>query len=353
MEEDIVRKLASIQRVLSLEPIVGADRIECALIQGWKVVVKRGDFKVGDFCVYFEVDSILPKTNWSEFLIDKNHPDKPIRLKTIKLRGCISQGLAIPISSLGDDFIHNVIGDVFSEGDDLTEKLGIKKYEPYVPVDLRGLIKGNFPSFLIKTDSLRVQSFPDVISEMQGVDCYITIKVDGTSSTFYNRYDELSYSNDFGVCSRNLDLKDSDTNVYWRMSKQYNISQILKGTNFAIQAETFGPGIQGNKLGVNSLGIAVFDVFDIRNNFYFGFDDLMGFCVKNNLPMVDVIYIGGFKFKSVDELIELSNDQVYKTNQTISEGIVIRPMIEQYSSVLNGRMAFKVVSPLFLLKYKE
>jgi len=348
MEDEVVRNLASIQKVSVLEKIDGADNIECATVLGWKVVVKKGEFKVGDFCVYFEVDSILPKKSWSEFLVDKNRPDKPIRLKTIRLRGCLSQGLAIPLSALGDDLPDD---DDIDEGNDFTELLGVTKYEPYVSPELQGQVRGNFPSFLRKTDSHRLQAYPRLIEEMQGIDCYITLKVDGTSSTFYNRYEENNGYNDFGVCSRNMDLKDSDTNTYWNMARQYDLANVLKDKNLCIQAETYGTGIQGNRLGVSKLGIQVFDVYDIKSGSYYGFDDLTGFCLKYNLPMVDVIHIGKFKWNSIDELIELANTQVYKTNGLISEGIVIRPMIEKYSYNLKGRLAFKVISPLFLLKY--
>ncbi len=355
MEEvkEVVRNLASIQRIIALERIENADNLECCNVLGWKVVVKKGEFHVGDYCVYFEVDSILPKTSWSEFLVDKNRPDKPIRLKSICLRGQISQGLAIPLSALGEDFLQGIS---IEEGLDLTDKLGIVKYEPYISPELQGQVKGNFPSFLIKTDSHRLQAYPRLIEEMHGKSCYITIKVDGTSSTFYNRCDEHGYD-DFGVCSRNMNLKESETNTYWKAARQYDVANILKGRNLSIQGEVFGPGIQKNRLGTDKVGLEVFDIFNIYEHRYYDLSEQVMFCSINNLPMVKIIYDGIFKWNYVDELIDFSNSQNYPNhsdkNDSPAEGIVIRSNPECYSNVLRGRMAFKVISNRYLLKYKE
>ena len=172
---EVVRHLATIQKIVAIEKIEGADRIVCATVLGWKVVTKKDEFVVGDLCVFFEIDSILKKASWNEFLVDKNRPDKPIRLKTCRLKGQISQGLALPISSIPElSSIPNLV-----EGTDVTEALGIIQYSPDIPAELRGLMKGNFPGFLIKTDVNRVQAYPRVIEELQGVEVYVTKKIDG------------------------------------------------------------------------------------------------------------------------------------------------------------------------------
>jgi len=354
--EDSIRKLASVQRIKSLSPIKGADRIEVAEILGWKVVVKKGEFQVNDRCIYFEVDSVLPRTAWSEFLVDQNRPDKPIRLKTIRLRKQISQGLAIPASIAFDELGQDTMPFDW-EGEDVTEILGVKKYEIPLPSELQGLVRGTFPLWLKKTDSHRVQSHPRVIEEMQGRECYVTIKIDGTSSTFYNRTDQALEEfapllDDFGVCSRNMDLKENDTNTYWRMAYKYRLAEKMQGMDIAIQAETYGQGIQKNKLGIDDVRLGVFDAFNILDYRYLDYLDLIKFCKELDIPMVDVVYSGIFKWKSVDELIEFASAQRYP-NGAIAEGIVIRPMVEAYSEALQGRMAFKVISPKFLLKNND
>ncbi|MFA7219013.1 MAG: RNA ligase (ATP) [Synergistaceae bacterium] len=359
-EKDTIRKLASVQKIKSLDPIEGADRIECATILGWKVVVRKDEFKVEDKCVYFEVDSQLPeeilrKANlWDdEQGKGKLSGKEGIRLRTIKLRKQISQGLALPIELFSD-----VGSDGWDIGEDITEALGVTKYDPPIATELRGLVKGSFPSFLRKTDSYRIQAYPDLIQEMQGREVYATLKVDGTSTTFYNRYDILEDDgidglkdiNTFGVCSRNMELKEGETNAYWLMARKYDLEKRMKAMNISIQAETYGPGIQGNKLGTKELAIAAFDVFSIKKFSYLNFDEMVSFCDLLGLPRVQVVYKGIFNWTSIDELVDFSSAQDYP-NGTPAEGIVIRPVIEARSEILDSRMAFKVISPRFLLKY--
>lgn len=357
MSDEIIRKLATIQKVVSISPIEGADRLEMARVLGWQLVVKKGEFSVGDLGVYFEVDSVIPDNVliyaglWDEEKgKGKLAGSKGNRLKTIKLRGQISQGLLLPLS----DF---TVEDV-EEGKDLTEELGVEKYEPPIPVQLQGVMKGNFPSFLIRTDAHRLQNYPSLIQEMYGRECYITIKIDGTSCTFYNRFNrESPYNtwgtshNDFGVCSRNVDLKESEGNLYWQMSHKYDMVNILKDHNLAVQGEVYGPSIQKNRMGAKDIGLKVFDVFDIHSYKYFNFNDLLYFCNTYNLPMVDVIYTGEFKWDNVYDLIDFASKQLYVENGDIAEGIIIRPTEESYSEVLSGRLSFKVISPEYLARY--
>ena len=149
------RKLASIQLIKELTPISGADAILCAKVLGWECVVKKSEFAVGDKCVYFEIDSVLPIASWNDHL--RKEADKKLRVKTIRLRGQLSQGLALPLSMLPPD--------EYEVGMDVTSLIGVEKYEPVVPTHLAGVVKGNFPTFLNKTDELRLQSEPNVLSE--------------------------------------------------------------------------------------------------------------------------------------------------------------------------------------------
>ena len=149
-----MRKLVTIQEIEDIQPIEGADSIEKAKIKEWWVVVKKGEFIVGDYCIYFEIDSFLPIKPEYEFLLRGSSPKKMlvdgqekegIRLKTIRLKGQISQGLALPIATIANNLPKEV-------GTDISEILGVIKYEPPIPANLAGVVKGNFPSFIPKTD---------------------------------------------------------------------------------------------------------------------------------------------------------------------------------------------------------
>ncbi|MCH8319071.1 MAG: RNA ligase (ATP), partial [Bacteroidetes bacterium] len=168
-----MRKLASIQKISTLEPIQDADAIEKATVLGWQLVVKKGEFKAGSLCVYCDIDSILPDRPEFEFL-----KQRKMRIKTIKLRGQISQGICFPLSILPPD-------TEIREDMEVTEILGIKKYEPPVPAHLQGVAKGKIPSFIPKTDEPRIQVVQDTLDSFKGEKCYITEKLDGSSVTYF------------------------------------------------------------------------------------------------------------------------------------------------------------------------
>lgn len=347
------RQLVSIQTISNIQPIEGADRIEKATVLGWSLVVRKGEFNIGDKCAYFEIDAILPKTNWSEFLVDPNRPDKPLRLKTKKLKGVISQGLALPLSNIGID------GNV---GDDITEKIGVLKWEPYIPAQLNGTIKGNFPSFCRKSDEIRIQSIvPDILEELHGKQVYITMKYDGTSASYFSRKSlEVADAYDTGVCSRNLLLKqpvDSEAvPVYWELEKKYDILNKLKvwKTNIQLIGEIHGEGIQKNHLGIKGKDIAIFTAYDIDKQEYLGFFDLIRICAGMQLPMVKIVeeMVIDKNIHTLDWWLAKA-DSVKYPNGSQAEGIVIRPIIECYSQVLKSRTSFKVISNKFLLKNDE
>jgi RNA ligase (TIGR02306 family) len=205
------RKLATIQKISWIKPIPNADKIEVAGILGWQIVInKKEGFKVGDKVVFCEIDSIVPERPEFEFLRPRG-----FRVKTIKLRGQVSQGLALPISILPIDNAHPIWDDSeLTVGLDVTDILDIKKYVPYIPACLAGEVKGQFPSFIPKTDETRIQSVPDVLTRHNRKTFIVTEKVDGSSMTVY-------YNNgEFGVCSRNLDLKETEKNSFWKVARK-------------------------------------------------------------------------------------------------------------------------------------
>ena len=338
------RKLASIQTILSLSPIVGADAILLAKVLGWELVVKKTEFQVGDRCVYFEIDSVLPIAQWNDHL--RKEPNKPLRIKTIRLRGALSQGLAMPMSIIPT-------GE-YEVGQDVTELVGVTKYEPVVPAHLSGMAKGNFPAFLHKTDETRLQSEPRVLDEAisKGLVLVGTLKMDGTSFTAYRRDDE------FGVCSRNLDLKETEDNAHWRMARKLKLEEILRSEprNLSIQGEICGPSIQGNRLGLSESKLYLFNLFDIDTGKYLSHNELSAFAEKHMLNMVPTVYrldFGGVVGpRDVNHLLNIANNLNYD-NGTPAEGIVWRSACETYSDVLKGRLSFKTISNRFLEKYKE
>ena len=336
-----MRKLASIQRIVDIKPIPGADAIEVVQILGWKCVSKRNEFKVNDMCVYFEIDSLLPVAPWTSFI--RRGEEKRFRLRSIALRKQLSQGLALPLTSLPLP-IQNWV-----EGDDVTELLGVIKWEPVIPAELAGICKGNFPSEIPKTDEIRIQSYPDVLKELHGIPIIGTLKMDGTSLTIFHKDDR------FGVCSRNTELCESDTNTYWKITKELNLpnfqSSIVK--NWALQLEICGPSIQGNRMGLTKQTAYAFSLFDIDAGKYLNHDTLVKFCAEAGINTVPVVFNGTLDPSwTIDTLLEFAAKQAY-SNGLPAEGVVWRPLEEKYSEALSGRLSTKTISNVFLSMYKE
>lgn len=349
----MARKLASIQKIKSIEPIANADKLELARILGWMCVVEKGKFKAGDWCVYCEIDSFLPIKPEFEFLRKgcyRKFTDgrEGFRIKTIKLRGQISQGLILPLSLLPKDKEF-----ALREGEEVTDALGILLYQPPIPTCLMGKIKGTFPSFMPKTDETRVQVLQDVLTRYKGIKCYYTEKVDGTSSTFYLK------DGVFGVCSRNLEMIEDENNLHWKMARKLDIENKLKSLkidNIAIQGELCGPGIQGNPLKLNEPHIYFFNVFDITNYKYLDytgfFHTIANLLGLETVPILSVKYV---LTDNIDELVKLSIGKSVINPLSEREGIVIRPLSEQIDMQLaqgfgNGRLSFKSINPEYLLK---
>lgn len=327
------RKLASIVRIKDIQPIPNADAIEVATVKGWKVVVKKGDFKVGDLAVYFEIDSFLPIKPEFEFLrkscYRKMGEEEGFRLKTIKLRNQVSQGLIIPLDFEAE------------EGDDVTEKLGVKKFDPPIPAELAGVAKGNFPSFFNKTDEIRIQSLNE--EDFYGKKCYISQKCDGSSfSCYFN-------NGEFGVCSRNLELEESDSNTFWKMAKNLNLRQKLAnlGRNIALQGELVGEGINGNKDALKGHFVYFFTVFDIDKQERLPFAEMKSLLKELDLEMVPILesdYTLPCK-NLIEFMLDKAGGKSILNPQKDREGIVVRGM--------NNEFSFKAISNKYLLKHGD
>lgn len=328
-------KLASIQTITNIRDIPGADRIEAATVLGYQTVIKKGEFRSGDLCVWHEPDTILAERPEYEFL-RKQH----FRLKVSRFKGQVSQGLALPLAVLPP-------AD-YSVGDDATELTGIRKYEKPVSPNLAGVAKGAFPSWVPRTDEPNLRSFPAALDEFSGRECVITQKVDGTSATFYLRGGE------FGVCSRNLELLDDPASTFWRLAREHRLRDSLAtlGGDYALQGEVHGEGIQGNHLGVKGVSLAMFNLFDITEHIYADHPVLEDFCKAAGLPMVRTVWRGEFRF-TLPELVDLASAQDYAPGRA-AEGIVIRPVAEARSLILeSGRLSAKVISERYALKHGE
>jgi len=336
------RKMASVQTIEEITPHPNADRIEIAKILGWNVIVKKGEFSVGDKCVYCEIDSQTPEKPEFEFLKERKY-----RVKTLKLRGILSQGLCLPLSLLPESNYYI--------GENVSEILGITKYEKLVPVSLQGRIRGNFPRQIPKTDEIRIQSVPNVLHRNKGKTFRISKKIDGTSMSCF-----LDPETGLHICSRNIDLAPDfehkwNGNAYWSYATKHNIEEILKqlGGSIAIQGELFGSGIQGGKYGLKGLQYRVFNFYDIDSHKYIEYDTILdaietfGLSKDFLVPQLGEMVLD----HSVEEILKLADGKSVFADVP-REGIVLRSVPEDTDFEL-GRLSFKAISNEWLLKNKE
>jgi len=337
------RNLASIRKITNITPIDGADKIELATIDSWKVVVaKDANHKSGDMVIYCEIDSFLPIRDEFEFLRKSSYKkmgdQEGFRLKTIKLRGQVSQGLILPIVVLNPPDT-NIYVTPF-EGLDVTEMLGIVKYEPPIPAELSGKVKGLFPSFLRKTDEERVQNLTKEYEQYKslGRKFYVTEKLDGSSATFYYK------DGVFGVCSRNLELLETEGNTFWKVVRELDLENKMKslGKNISIQSELIGESVQGNPYKIKGQTIRCFNLFNIDTQEYYSltdFKDTVEMLGLKTVPVLDT----NFKLPdTIDELLKFADSKSELNTNYDREGIVIR--------TLDRKISFKVISNKFLLK---
>lgn len=338
----MARKFASVQYVHDVWPIEGADRIECIGVLGWKCVAKKGEFSKGDLCVYFEIDSFLPIDPRFEFLRSSCYKKSELlgegfRLRTQRFRGQISQGLCLPLSILGE-------GD-WSIGDDVTQTLGVRKWETAERATESGTIIGILPDGVPKTDETRVQAEPGLLQEFLGRPYYITTKMDGTSVTMYR------IDGHFGVCGHNYEYADDGKCFFWKWAHANEIEKRLVAEgldNIVIQGEFCGAGIQGNRVKLKRPQWFVFTVRDAALRGRLGLGDMRDICDRLELDMVPVEEEGAvFSYGSVDEMLERARGSY--PNGGPKEGIVVRPLEPVYSELVSAPLSMKVVNNDYLL----
>jgi len=385
MGSEIHRKLASIQRIEEVRDIEGADLIQAYRVLGWWVVDKRAAHKVGDLVVYISIDSWVPH-ELAPFLSSGKEPReyngvKGERLRTIKLRGQVSQGLLIKISDIpihvfatenvdtGEVYAMDEI--VWNEGDDLTLDLNIQKWEAPIPAQLQGQAKGTFPTSLIpKTDQERIQNcfgaiqkrdglfltekfWNEELQEVQERDVVlpedfkkptyeVTMKLDGSSMTIFRWEDELR------VCSRNMELKINEENADNTFVKMALKLDDCIPEGLAFQGELCGEGIQGNREGFKGHHFFVFDVFDIKEHKYLSPSERHDIIKDMNsimgLPFIDHVPVLGTDWnapESVAKGLELAEGP--SINHKVREGLV-------WKCNEDPSFSFKTISNKFLLK---
>ena len=360
------RKLASVQKIIALDPIEGRDRIELATVLGWKVIVGKGDFKVGDLCVYIEIDSVLPDRPEFEQARKRSN-----RIRTMKMAGVYSQGIVYPIDILPnmiDD--HTISYNQYHEGDDVTEILGITKYDEYAgDIPERKIVKENkynklqlfwykifgfpkkkkngFPTLVAKTDETRIQNIPEALMYKEPV--VVTEKVDGCSMTAILEHIGWFGREKFTLASRNCTL-EKDNSHYWKAVELYDLKERMSlmleewGSPWiAIQGEVVGPGIQGNPYKFKDIDFYIFNIIDPSGRW--PTEKMVEWCFRyglNPVPVLDTAYILP---DNVEGMLQYATNKSIINPDVLREGVVIRSK--------DGRKSFKAVSPEYLVKHNK
>lgn len=347
-----MRKLASIQRIWQIEPIEGADRIELAHVLGWQCVVNKGQFEAMDLAVYFEVDSFLPVRPEFEFLRTSSYKKTDImgegfRLRTMRFRGQISQGLLLPLSAFPQ-----IPADA-DLGMDVTGILGVRKWEIEERISTGGTMIGTLPYDVPHTDETRVQAEPELIQAFAGLEYYISTKMDGSSHSV--SIDE----NGFHVTGHNYEYRDDGKSPFYEFVKGIQLREKMEAfaaenslTEFTIQGELCAPGIQSNRLRLTKPHWYVFTIRENRKRV--GLSRMLEICDRLQLESVPIEETGTdlpSKYPTVESLLERADGNY--PNGGKKEGIVIRPTEPVFCELISAYLSMKVVSNKYLLKNEE
>jgi len=339
-----MRSLVTIQKVKSISPIPDSDFLELAHVMGWQCVVKKGEFKEGDMGVYYEVDSFLPIDERYEFLRASSFRDnvdngQGFRIKTMRMRGQLSQGLLLPFEKFQE--LAGCAEGCLPEGLDVTEKLNVKKW--YIPetANAGGTIIGERPNGIPASDEIRIQSALELLDGLKGKPYYITTKMDGTSGIVYYIDGKI------GCCSRNKEIKDEADALYWTPVYKYALKEKFEkyGKNIVLTGEICGPGIQRNKLRLPGIEWYIFDVKDWDAGRYYSYDDAVKICAELGLKTVPLEERGDQFDYTLETLLEKAKGK-YPSGLD-KEGIVVRDVNSPKA------LSFKVLNNDALLKEKE
>lgn len=357
-----MRALATVRKIGKITPIDGADRIKLAHVDGWQCVIAANDFMEGDTAVFFEIDSALDSNDERfSFLKDRCLKewktsagvliDSCIRIKTCRFKGVLSQGLCMPLKLFPEISGHHI-------GDDVTAHLNVRLFDEVNEnaeiktgkAKVQGEAKGNFPYFIPKTDEPRLQNLMDYFETMKALLFECTEKYDGSSTTFFYA-GETRHDSPFGVCSRNIELKPSEDNIFWKMARKYDIERKLRdfctagNREIAIQGETVGVGINGNRDLYSDNDFYVFRIYDIKKKEWLSPKARHLFCEQYGLKHVKTIRKDWFVFeelKTIDDFLSFVQGKTDRGNER--EGMVWKSYW--------GTVSFKVINPVYLLKEK-
>ena len=343
------RKLASIQRIWKIEPIEGADRIELAHVLGWQCVVNKGQFQPMDLGVYFEIDSFLPIRTEFDFMRTTSYKKTDImgegfRLRTMKFRGQISQGLLLPVNQFPEISAETELGT------DVTELLGIRKWEIEEKATTGGTVIGTLPYDIPHTDETRIQAEPELLREFAGLEYYISTKMDGSSHSM--GIDE----NGFHVTGHNYEYKDDGTSSFYNLVKERGYKEKLERFSkesglktITIQGELCAPGIQQNRLRLIKPEWYVFTIReDGKRVGLKRMQDICKILQLTTVPIEEVDTDLPSKYPTIEALLERADGNYLNGGK--KEGIVIRPTVPVFCPVISASLSMKVVSNKYLLK---
>lgn len=356
LREESKRKLASIQVIKELKPIKGADFIELAVVNGWQCVVKKGEFEVGDKSVYFEIDSLLPIEDKYEFLAKNSYikgnliNPEGYRLKTLKLRKQISQGLVLPLNVFDKDYSNLEVGT------DLTKELNVVKYEIPITNSTFGRRVGEYTSLTDKTDEDRIQSNLHLLDELNGKPYYMTVKYDGSSMTLQYIDGELTVYSRTGKYERPKETELDDIkkeSSLWYVVEKLGIEDKLKeyGKDVILKGEYIGEGVQKNLLQVKGLSWACFTIeipTEDKNFKRVGYEEFVNITEELGIPRVDIEEVGDSFNYTLSELVDKAKGRYGSGRHR--EGLVVRPKTPFKD---NENFSFKVINNDYLLKEED
>ena len=369
-----MRKLVTRRVVDKLIPINGADRIELALVDGWSCIVKKGEFRVGEEAIYFEIDSFIPSSDLrfsflGEGKVKEFGKIKGWRIRTMKMRGVLSQGLLLPVA---------MFNGVDLTVEDIAPQLGVVKWESSKdPIPTKTSLKP-LTSLIYRTDQERLQNVMHYFTEFREHEFEETLKLDGASCSMYKilkakswwqkllEFIQIDYTTEhFGVCSRTLEIGEGDSMIkvfdnngirsvynqqdFWDVAKKYNIIETLPA-GFSVQGELLGPNIQGNHEKVKNLEFHIFDVFDIGKQEYLTPSDRLQF-LEVYLPDTLHVPILQHSVKIFKQCRTLDELQERVTGKGMNAGVVSEGRV--YKSLSAPDLSFKLISNEFLLRYDD
>lgn len=339
------RVMALTARIDNVIKHPNADTLDICSIGGWNVITRLNEYKKNDLVIFISIDAWVPNSIAS-FLSKGNEPKeyngvKGERLRTVKLRNVISQGLILPLTVLSYEDLVNID----KEGIDVSGLLNIQLWEAPIPACLNGVMKGSFPSFIPKTDSERLQNLVSEFDEWKNISVRVEIseKCDGSSMTVY------VMDGEFGVCSRNLDLEKDENNTYWKVAIRENFEEKLRSLNknVAIQGECIGSAINGNIYKMKDQDFYLFNVYDINEGRYYTQKERFELANKlkiNHVPVIELNYMLS-PSDTIESLLKFADGKSKLNPAVAREGLV-------FKAVNNSCINWKCISNQYLLKEK-